>query len=166
MAPDAIVAHRTAGRLRLRVPSKKGDALYFASVRDALSAIEGVESVEVSPVTGSVLVRHTAPFAAIKAAGPRDLFNIVETAQTETTALHDSVSTIFGSIDDRIKGITGRGVDLAGLAFLALVAAGVYQIARGNFTAPAWYTAFWYALGLFKFGKSSKSGGETEKDPA
>jgi hypothetical protein len=164
MAPDAFVTHRTAGRLRLRVPSKKGDALYFASVRDALSGIEGVDRVEVSPVTGSVLLHHTAPFAGIDAARPRDLFNIVETPQTEATGLNDSVSTLFGSIDDRIKGITGKGVDLAGLAFLALVAAGVYQIARGNFTAPAWYTAFWYALGIF--GKSRKSGGESEKAPA
>ncbi len=161
MAPDAIVTHRTPARLRLRVPSKKGDALYFASVRDALSAIDGVESVEVSPVTGSVLLHHTGPFAAIEAARPRDLFNIVETPQAEATSLHDSVTTLFGAIDDRIKGVTGKSVDLAGLAFLALVAAGVYQIGRGNFTAPAWYTAFWYALGIF--GKSRKNGGESEK---
>jgi hypothetical protein len=42
--------------------------------------------------------------------------------------------------------------------------AGIYQIARGNFAAPAWYTAFWYALGLFgnKGGKDAK--GTVESD--
>jgi hypothetical protein len=140
------------------VPSRKGDAVYFSSVRDALSASQGVDAVEVSPLTGSVLVRHSAPLAEIiDASRLRELFTIREDPQAEAATLHDSVSNLFGSIDGRIKGFTGKSVDLAGLAFLALVGAGVYQIARGNFAAPAWYTAFWYALGVF--GKSGKNGG-------
>ena len=165
MIPDAFITHRMAGRLRLRVPSRKGDLVYFASVRDALSSVKGVDSIEVSPMTGSVLMRMSAPFEAIDAARPADLFNVVEAPQAAegATGLQTSVSALFGSIDDRIKSVTGKGVDLAGLAFLGLVAAGIYQIARGNFTAPAWYTAFWYAFGVF--GKSGKKNGEGEKGP-
>jgi hypothetical protein len=29
-----------------------------------------------------------------------------------------------------------------------LVITGVYQILRGQFRTPPWYTAFWYAFGL------------------
>lgn len=162
MIPDAFFTHRMAGRFRLRVPSRKGDDIYFASVRDALSAMEGVERVEVSPRTASILVHHRVPIGEImEAPGSRDLFFVREDPEGKVTTLHDSVSTLFGSIDGRIKGMTGRSVDLAGLAFLALVIAGVYQIARGNFAAPAWYTAFWYALGIF--GKSGRDSGEKEK---
>ncbi|MGD0230241.1 MAG: HMA2 domain-containing protein [Syntrophorhabdales bacterium] len=165
MTPDAFVTHRTTGRLRLRVPSKRGDAIYFASVRDALSAVQGVERVDVSPLTGSILLHHTGPFTEIvDASQPLDLFTIREEPEAKVTVLHDSVSGLFGSIDGAVKGITGRGIDLGGIAFLALIGAGVYQIARGNFTAPAWYTAFWYALGIF--GKSGKNGGQSEKEMA
>ncbi len=35
------------------------------------------------------------------------------------------------------------------LIFLSLLISGIWQIARGNFAMPAWYTAFYYALGVF-----------------
>ena len=73
------------------------------------------------------------------------------------TVLHDSIAAGFASMDDRVKTLTGSGFDLSGLAFLALMGAGIYQIARGNFGAIPWYGAFWYALGIF-----SKSGGKSD----
>jgi len=35
------------------------------------------------------------------------------------------------------------------LVLLTLVGLSAIQISRGNFTAPAWYTALWYALNIF-----------------
>jgi hypothetical protein len=55
----------------------------------------------------------------------------------------------FAGLDKRIKDLTGGSHNIGALAFLALAGVGVYQIARGNFTAPAWYTAFWYAMNIF-----------------
>lgn len=160
MIPQAIVVHRMAGRLRVRVPTKKGDAAYFGSVRDALSALEGVEGVEVTPYTGSILVRGPAPVKAVTdAAESRGLFALKEERAVKVTAFHDAVADGFGALNDRIKTATGATFDLPGLAFAALVGAGIYQIARGNFTAPAWYTAFWYALGIFGKSSAKDSGG-------
>ncbi len=45
--------------------------------------------------------------------------------------------------------LTGGHLDLSGLVFFLLLGTGAYQIARGNFAAPPWYTAFWYAFGVF-----------------
>lgn len=42
-----------------------------------------------------------------------------------------------------------RRPDLPGMAFLTLLGVGIYQLVRGNFAAPPWYTAFWYAMGIF-----------------
>ena len=96
--------------------------------------------------------------------GPvQGLFAIKEDKKIRVTSFHDSVSGQFAALNDRVREVTGEGFDLPGLALLALVVSGVYQIARGNFTAPAWYTAFWYALGLF--GKSSAGSGKEEKNP-
>ena len=56
--PRATVIHAGASRTRLRVPSRREDLAYFASVASVLSAIRGVQSVKVTPLTGSVLISH------------------------------------------------------------------------------------------------------------
>jgi copper chaperone CopZ len=151
------------GRLRIRVPSKRGDADYFRAVKEALSAVEGVESVEVAPLTGSVLLcSQAAAQKLIEAARAQGLFVVKEEPEVEGTVLHDSIAAGFASMNDRVKTLSGAGFDLPGLAFLALMGAGIYQIARGNFAAPAWYTAFWYALGIFSK-SAGKSDHKTEK---
>ena len=163
MDAAAYVVHRMAGRLRIRVPSKKGDPVYFGAVKDALSSLEGVEGVVVSPSTGSILV-HGRVFEedVVERARSMGLFVLKEEPAPEATTFHDAVTGGFRTLDEHVKGLTGASFDLPALAFLGLVGAGIYQLARGNFTAPAWYTAFWYALGIF--GKSSSEKGSKEKD--
>jgi hypothetical protein len=120
-----------------------------------MSMMEGIESVDVAPFTGSILVHHrTAVKRIVEHGQSQGLFIMEEEKTAKVTTLHDSVAAGFGALNGRIKAATGSGIDLPGLAFLALVGAGIYQIARGNFAAPAWYTAFWYALGIF--GRSGK----------
>jgi hypothetical protein len=159
MASDAIVVHRMHGRARIRVPSKRGNVAYFNSVKEKLSAHSAVADVEVTPSTGSILLLCNGPTdEPIGWAQSQGLFAIKEDRKVRVTAFHDSVSGQVAALNDRVREVTGDGFDLPGLAFVALVVSGVYQIARGNFTAPAWYTAFWYALGLF--GKSSGGSGK------
>jgi hypothetical protein len=160
MNAEALVVHKMAGRIRIRVPSKKGNAAYFTAVKEALSACVGVEGVEVAPLTGSILVRcHWPTEGVLGWAQSQGLFVVREEQSIKVTAFYDSVAGRFGALNDRIRTATGEGFDLPGLAFLGLMGAGIYQIARGNFAAPAWYTAFWYALGLF-WKSSEKSGGK------
>ena len=40
-------------------------------------------------------------------------------------------------------------MDIPTLVFLSLLISGIWQIARGSVAMPAWYTAFYYALGIF-----------------
>ncbi len=160
MTPEAIVVHKMPGRVRIRVPARKGDIAYFGSVKDALSTLVGVEGVEVAPNTGSILVHGPAPAKKIiDEAQSLSLFVVKEERAIKVTAFHDVVANQVGGLNDRIKTVTGSTFDLPGLAFMALVGAGIYQIARGNFTAPAWYTAFWYALGIFGKSSAKDSGG-------
>ena len=165
MEPEAIIVHRMPGRIRIRVPSKRGNIAYFATAKESLSSFRGVEGVEVAPFTGSILLRCKGPVDDVTGwARSQGLFAIKEEQRIRVTSFHDSVADRFAALDERIKTVTGQGFDLPGLAFLALMVAGIYQIARGNFAAPAWYTAFWYALGIF--GKSSgKSGPKEETGP-
>lgn len=59
----------------------------------------------------------------------------------------------------RIRDVSGGEFDLPSLVFLALTANGIYQVARGNVTAPPWYTAFWYAMGIFSKNLASPTSG-------
>jgi hypothetical protein len=163
MNAEALVVHNMAGRIRIRVPSKKGNAAYFTAVKETLSACVGVEGVEVAPFTGSILVRCHGPTEAVLGwAESQGLFVVRQEQSIKVTAFYDSVAGRFGALDDGIKTATGKSFDLPGLAFLGLMGAGIYQIARGNFATPAWYTAFWYALGLFWKSSEKKGGKDAE----
>ena len=149
MIPDAYISHRTDHRLRIKVPSKKRDHEYFGTLHQHLSGKEGIETVEINPLTGSVLITHNVDADALVAeAQSKSLFTLKKSVPAQPT-LHKIVKGHFKGFDDRIKGFTGGSQNIGTLAFLTLAGVGIYQIARGNFTAPAWYTAFWYALNLF-----------------
>jgi hypothetical protein len=152
MLPEGRIVHRIAGRMRVKVPSRKGDPAYFATVEETLRSLKGVEGVQADPLTGGILILHSIDAGAIvDYAAQKALFlaKEEEPANPRDTALHEVLGAPFVSLSRQIKGFTGNAADLSGLVVLALLSVGVYQIARGNFGAPAWYTAFWYALGIF-----------------
>ncbi len=148
MIPEAILSHATPGRFRVKVPGRKGDAAYFSALQDHFAQFEGVEQVHANALTGSLLFIHTADLKAIAAfAEGKALFKLKKGPRT--TALSANIVNAFSGFDKKVKKFTGNEVDVPGVAFVTLVGFGVYEIASGNFAAPAWYTAFWYALNVF-----------------
>lgn len=121
-------------------------------MREELRKCGGVREVTVNPSTGSVLIVHEGEFAAIARRGEETgLFSITGGESRGNTPPRYVQATVgaYRAVDERLKGLTGGEIDLAGASFLALAGTGIYQIARGRFGAPAWYTAFWYALNIF-----------------
>ncbi|MEK6672547.1 MAG: HMA2 domain-containing protein [Nitrospirota bacterium] len=143
------MSHSIAGRLRVRIPAKKGDSPYFASLKDQLIKKGGVEQVEANPMTGSVLIIHKLNINSISNyAESHNLFKLM-TQKPEATPLSQKVTGAFKGMDKHVKGFTGGELDIPGMAFIVLIGLGLSQISRGNFAAPAWYTAFWYAFNIF-----------------
>lgn len=60
MLPEAKIEHRIIGRLRLRLPSMRGDTEYFTELREALSDLPSTGVVTITPATGSVLFEDTS----------------------------------------------------------------------------------------------------------
>lgn len=52
--PRAVIVHRTPARLRLRIPERKGDEVYFVHVFEILSEAGSFE-IDFDPRTGSLL---------------------------------------------------------------------------------------------------------------
>ncbi len=147
--PSASIRHRMAGRLRLKIPARKGDPAYFTALAQAFSEYPGLRNVEVNPETGSVLFLHSAdPDAMVAFAEGKELFHISESAK-HPVHVSTGVKAKYRELDEKVKRVTKGEWDVPSVAFFGLLGAGAYQIARGNFAAPAWYTAFWYALNIF-----------------
>jgi hypothetical protein len=148
MIPMAHCVHRTATRTRIRIPSKKGDKSFFAALREHLERCEQITQAEVNPLTGGVLIFHEGDFDAIAQYAERlNIFTMSE-MRRNPTVMSATVAT-YRRLDSRLKRLSGGELDLPITAFLALAGVGVYKIAQGKFAAPAWYTAFWYALNIF-----------------
>ncbi len=144
--------------MRLKIPSKKGDIAYFMALRDKLSKCSCIEKIEANPLTGSALFIYRGDFKAVaENAEANNIFRLKE-FEANSKDLHQTVTATFKGINNRIKSATGGGLDMGALAFLSLLGLGIYQISRGNFVMPAWYTAVWYALNIFL--KSGNKGEE------
>lgn len=151
MLPDAYVSHVIPGRLRVKIPSKKGDARYFDDVHKQMSGYEGIARVAVNSLTASVLVIHELNSRKIAAyAEQSNLFRIEDVKPFEKqTYISRKVSETFRDVNSRVIVSTKGFANVPDLVLLTLVGLSVIQISRGNFTAPAWYTALWYALNIF-----------------
>ncbi len=158
---DAYISHVSSGRLRARIPSKKRNDEFFAALQGELSSLPGVEQIQVNALTGSVLLLHSLDTKTLlEFAKSINLFNAQTTVLpcSGSSRIHGEVTSVFAAWDEKVKGFVGEGANLGSLAFLALLGAGIYQVARGNLTAIPWYTAFWYALNIFLKSKPSETG--------
>lgn len=152
-APQAKLVHRTNNRLRLRIPSQKGNLRYFKTLADSCAAIEGISSVETNHLTGSVLFKYKRGTTdLINSFNQMGLFRIMV---DDKGRLHQKIESLFVDADMKVTRATGGELNLAMLAFLVFGGAGIYQISRGNFNALPWYTALWYAFSLFKKTKNN-----------
>ena len=69
------IAHQVPGRIRMKVPSAKGDPALLAEIQKTFSAIPGIEQVVVNPETGSIVLKYDADRHANFHAGFTHRFN-------------------------------------------------------------------------------------------
>jgi hypothetical protein len=148
--PEAFVGHRTPQRLRVRIPSKKGKTLYFSAVTERFGRQKDLALAEVNHRTGSVLfIGDSLDVNAIaEHARKEGLFDLGPSGNAPPHVAR-SVAAPLGNLSGQVRSFTGGHLDLPGIVFVGLLTVGVVEIARGNFGAPPWYTAFWYAFGVF-----------------
>lgn len=137
------------GRLRVRIHGRKGDEQYFTFIKENFIKLEGISKVETNHLTASALFVHSIDEESIAAHASLNGLFILDRARPVNQDLHKSVTEAFSGIDAGVKGLTFGNINTGAVAFLALAGVGIYQISRGNFAAPAWYTAFWYAFNIF-----------------
>lgn len=131
--PQAQVAHRIPHRLRVRVPSRKGDRAYFQMASKHLGEQPPIRSVRVSAQTGTILIAHDGHAHNIaRLARELGVFDLPEASLARVAA-----ERVVG----RVAGVEPTSAVAAGLAGM-----GVYQALRGNLLGSG-IEHFWQAYG-------------------
>lgn len=142
--PRALVVHEGPGRLRLRIPARRGQARWFEELERRLPG-GGILAVRSNPAAASVVIHHRLDRAMIAGnAREAGLFEIVGDVPARPRTAIDTAGRRLGWLDERLRRVTGGGVDAASLAFMVLMSMGMRELLRGNISAPA-VTLFWYA---------------------
>lgn len=152
-----VVSHYP-GRLRVRAERFRRDPGLLAEVAEAIEASTGVTRVEVSTLTGSLLVVYEP-----RARGLEDLldeivqlgaFDGLETDPTAAEILSrpapgTRVRDGFGALDDALRVATGNTLDLKLAMPMAFGVAGLTMLARGKRTMPQWYDLMIWGVNTF-----------------
>lgn len=138
--PPAEIEHRLAGRMRLRLRAKRGDAEFFRRLEAGLARIPGVRSVRASATTGGVLIEHGGDDAGIlSAAKEQALFEAAPPARPPAP-FTGTAAELPGSLDLAVAGLAG---------------AGLLQLARGKIVGSA-SENLWNAYSLHAITKESR----------
>jgi hypothetical protein len=148
--PEAsYVAHECRGRLRLRVPHRRGEVEFFRTLAARVAAAAGVVGVDANPATGTILILHVLGGDGVReklaAAGG---LAITAGPVLRRRAVVSDVRRFAAGLDRDLTRITAGEFDLWAASFAVLLALGLNELRRGNIAAPAWYTAFWYAFNI------------------
>ena len=146
--PTAHICHRAGRRIRVRVPERKGDTDYFSFLKGHLVKLKGIETCELNPTTGSIVFVLAEDWEDVAEFASRNGLFKLESSPPSPPGLTRRVHRSFGELNDRVTSLTGGNLNLGEIAFLSLMSIGIYQVSLGEFLAPAWYTAFWYAMNI------------------
>lgn len=150
MLPQSYVTHLTLNRLRLRIPQKRGDAIYFQMLEHKIRQLRNIEQVQASPLTGSLLIMADKMKInnILSFAESEKLFALPQ-SKAKSLPLSRRLVEPMANFSNSMKRFSDGYIDLPGLFFILLLGGGIYEILKGKFVTPPWYTFFWYAFGVF-----------------
>jgi hypothetical protein len=155
MTPVALVEHKLPGRLRLRIPSRRGDVLFFARVIGALSKHPDVKELAANPLTGGLLILHAGSVQALTAEAARQGFFEIGTgeprsAQSKTAYSKTAPSkTAQGGKSRPTAAIAAGGSGPLDAIATALSGLALFQATQGQALGNATEN-FWHAYGAHR----------------
>ena len=160
------VVHAIPGRVRVKISRLRENPALARDVQERLSAVQGIERVEVNCLTGSVLILYDrTEFESVDsmlslAMCLSPLFPDLEFSELEdwltsangdgnATPLAERLATLLGSLNTKLGETTG-GVDLKLLLPFTLFLLGIRgMLVAGKGVFPTWYDLLWFPFGTF-----------------
>ncbi len=145
---QAQLCHALPGRMRLRIPRRRHDSVFFAELEQSLSQCDGVYAVHANPVTAGVLVLHAGTVDSIcDHARAHGLFCLDHPRQVTPYAGREAVRGGARRRPDTSP--RERSERRAGMLSASLAGLGALQGLRGHVMPPA-MTLFWYAYDAWR----------------
>ncbi len=158
------VVHAIPGRIRVKIPQVKDDTELARAIPEWLVGVPGIERVETSALTGSVLVLYDRDRLSPEALGgmlPALLPGVdlrgIDVAQAlsgppsppSAPTVAEAVSGFFGTVNAGVAQVT-PGLDLNIIFPLALFAFGIRSLLVSEELIPVpWYNLLWFAFGAY-----------------
>ena len=158
------IAHQVPGRVRMKVPSAKGNAELLQQIAQTFCVIPGIERVTVNPATGSVVIhydvdQHHAFHGGLQdhvhADGCRppatEIDNVARKIEEEAEYLAQhsesarAVVDLFKKFDREIRQATDNYVDLKIALAVGIIGFTVLEVGTAAAT-PVWVTLTLFAL--------------------
>ena len=160
------IAHQTPGRVRMKVPSAKGNPDLLREIGEAFGVIPGIERVTVNEVTGSVVLHydtdHHAAFNQGLSQGflspnqsyrapATDIDNLARRIEDEAeflashSASAKAIVDFFKNLDREIKIASHNVVDFKILLAVGIIGVTVFEVGATAAT-PIWLTLTVFSL--------------------
>jgi heavy-metal-associated domain-containing protein len=140
--------HALPGRVRFSVPSLKDDDSKAEFLQEKLCTLDGVQSVNVAPVTGSVLIGYREGVVQpelLYAAVVRLMGLDKELEKTPRPKLVKELRSVLDSLNRVVYDRTGGILDFSSSLLIVLAAVGVKKMfAEGAKAMPAGFTLLWW----------------------
>ena len=154
--PSAYIKHQLPGRVRLKVPQKKGDFGYFDHIAELFSNCPGITQLQLNPPAASILICHGSETQFLTIAGfaqANGLFTITEQPEEAFAMPFLPIPTLtskgLNRVDKSLMDFSQGLLDGRSLLILALIGLAVRQMTKGHIMGPA-STLLWYAFSLLK----------------
>jgi cation transport ATPase len=169
-SPQLHVAHQVPGRLRVKIPSAKGNPELLKQISETFGKMPGIEEIIVNPTTGSVVLHydterhddfhgvmqnHYEQHAPEDHHPPTTEFDslarkIEDEAEflAQNSASARAVVDFFKSLDRNIKSATNNNVDLKILLAGGIILFTVFEVGASAAT-PVWVTLSLFAMNHF-----------------
>jgi len=173
MKHKAELAHHVPGRLRIKIPSARGNVALLESLRTVFAGIEGIQTVNVKPDSGSLVLLYdpaledemearfkgyTHEQVAVHGGGGERLGDEVDEmarkieAEAEYLAQRSHWARMsvdfFKGFDRQLKLATGNALDLKIVLALGLAVV-TFSYVGAEAATPMWITLVLFALNHF-----------------
>jgi hypothetical protein len=135
--PRAELVHQSAGRTRIRVPSRRKDTAYFEKLREAMQKLSRVKEVQVNAATGSTLILHEREMEDLHDYGLESGLFELRPSDSNDLSVGQKVRAGMERVDGELLQASRGSFDLRSLAFLGLVGVAVGKIFQGDIFPPA-----------------------------
>ena len=148
----AYVAHAVPGRIRIKIPSKRGDAFYFATLEASLRNCPGLSSLQINARAASALVTFSGAgnLTVLSQFAKRNkLFLLQNDDMPNMKTLRELAFSGVNQVDHLITTGTRGHVDMQSIFFILFLGLGLQQLWRGQIMQPA-IPMLWRALEILK----------------